>query len=170
VNNNGVPGSNPAGYHTIIHQVPQTNVTTIAGYNQIFSGVPGGLSITTGMTTVTTPTIPPGGDTQLYSLTGTGVLSQLTGSSQNTNGYAWIGGILIQWGRLDNPGSGAIINFNVANVNFPTNCFNVQLTGRFDGLIVPTVFSLNGLPTKTSFTYKTNSTTANSLFWIAIGN
>jgi hypothetical protein len=47
VNNNGVPGSNPAGYHTIIHQVPQTNVDDCAGYNQIFSGVPGGLSITT---------------------------------------------------------------------------------------------------------------------------
>ena len=63
VNNNGQPGSNPAGYHTIIHQVSQTSVSTVSGVNQVFSGVPGSLRVNT----VTTPIITPGGDTQLYS-------------------------------------------------------------------------------------------------------
>src|SRR5580700_2776789 len=73
VNNNG-PNMQPAGYHTIIHEVTQTNVSTVAGVNQIFSGVPGTLVVNS----VTTKAIPNNGDTQLYSLTGAGVLAQLT--------------------------------------------------------------------------------------------
>jgi len=103
VNNNGQPGSQPAGYHTIIHEVSQTNVTTVANYNQIFSGVPGTLIVNG----VTTRAFPAGGDTQLYSLSGTGILSQLTGQNIATPGYLIIGRILIQWGSFANDPSGS---------------------------------------------------------------
>jgi hypothetical protein len=63
IDNNGNPGSQPAGYHTVIHQVPQTSVNTASGYNQIFSGFPGTL-IVNGLTT---PAIPPLPYEQLYS-------------------------------------------------------------------------------------------------------
>ena len=61
VNNNGSPGNNPAGYHTIIHQVTQTTIpSTISGVNQFFSMIPG---------TGASRPLPPN-DTQLYSLSG----------------------------------------------------------------------------------------------------
>src|SRR5258706_888795 len=38
VNNNGQPGGKPAGYHTVIHSVPQgSNPATVAGYGQLFA-------------------------------------------------------------------------------------------------------------------------------------
>jgi hypothetical protein len=121
VNNNGQPGSRPAGYHTIIHEVPQTNVTTVAGYNQIFCGVPGTLVVNS----VLTPAIPPGSSgVQLYSLNGMGTLAQLTGYSANANGYCWAGGILFQWGTTSATSSANVpVSFTP---NFPIACYNVQ--------------------------------------------
>src|SRR5271163_4949800 len=132
VNNNGIPGSNPPGYHTLIHQITQTNVKTLADYNQVFSGIPGVLEVNS----VVTPAIPPGGDTQLYNLTASGVLTQLTGGlfdAVNGNGYASISGLLIQWGRITGlsgswPTSPQTLNFVTENVNFPTESFIVLTT------------------------------------------
>lgn len=166
VNNNGQPGSQPAGYHTIIHQVTQTNVTTVANYNQVFSGVPGTLVVNA----TTTPAIPSNGDTQLYSLSGSGVLSQLTGSSASTNGYVWIGGILLQWGIVNSPGSSGTVTFATSNVSFPNNCFNVLLSVRRDGSTSAQGFYINGLPGKTSFGYTGSSSSSQALYWTAIGN
>jgi len=118
VNNNGQPGSNPAGYHTVIHEVIQTSVDRITDVNQIFSGVPGTLVVDS----ITTPAIPPNGDTQLYSLTGQGGLSQLTGNSSQTRGYQWIGGVLIQWGRVISTASNNTENFEVT---FPRRVFSL---------------------------------------------
>jgi hypothetical protein len=161
VNNNGVPGSNPAGYHTIIHQVTQASVATVSGYNQVFSGVPGSLSVNS----VTTPTIPPGGDTQLYSLSGAGVLSQLTGSIANENGYAWVGGFLLQWGYKNNVNNGDSISFTV---DFPNNCFNVQVTTNGFGA---TVSGTNNHPfLKNEFNVTLNFGTNVAINWFAIGN
>jgi hypothetical protein len=143
VNNNGQPGSNPAGYHTIIHQVTQTNVTTVSGVNQVFSGVPGTLIVNG----VTTPTIPPGGDQQLYSLTGGGRLSQLTGSSATQTGYCWIGGILLQWGVFAMTSSPTSVTFPIA---FPNATFSVVITNN-TGLASDTVGVVTN-PPKTGFT------------------
>lgn len=126
INNNGQPGSQPAGYHTVIHQVPQTSVSTVTGYNQVFSGVPGTLIVNG----VTTPTIPPGGDQQLYSLTGGGILSQLTGNVSSSSGYTWAGGVLLQWGSAS-VATGVAISFAIA---FPNNIWSV----------VPSIVSPNG--------------------------
>lgn len=165
INNNGQPGSKPAGYHTIIHEVTQTNVTTVAGYNQIFSGVPGTLVVNG----VTTKAIPSNGDTQLYSLTGMGGLSQLTGNSSAANGYVWIGGILMQWGSTTavQGASATTISFPVA---FPTAVFSVQGTVvTNDNSTIR--FSLLGNATTSSFTTtQTQSSHFTRLYWLAIGN
>lgn len=175
VDNNGNPGSQPAGYHTIIHQVPQATVATVSGYNQVFSGVPGTLIVNG----VTTPTIPPNGDTQLYSLTGAGGLSQLTGTSAAINGYAWMGGLLVQWGRKTLTGSSSEIGtilFATANVNFPNNVFTMQATliCKTGGTSSSdnTLSIVNNSITNTSFRYQYNGTAGNyvAFFWLAIGN
>jgi hypothetical protein len=118
----------PPGYHTVIHQQTQTTVSTISGVNQVFSGVPGILVVNG----VTTKEIPPGGDTQLYSLTGAAValsgLSQLTGNNASANGYQWIGGVLLQWGSATTSGTAtpnSIVTFPVA---FPNNCLSAVCT------------------------------------------
>ena len=176
VNNNGQPGSQPPGYHTIIHQVPQTSVATVSGYNQVFSGVPGTLIVNG----TTTPAVPSGGNTQLYSLTGAGALSQLTGHNAASNGYQWVGGILLQWGIHSLTGSTserATINFASANVNFPNNLFNLQvsLICRSPGTSSSqnTLCVVNGTLTNTSFQYQYNGEGGGRFplfFWFAIGN
>lgn len=172
VNNNGQPGSNPAGYHTIIHQVSQVNVSTVAGVNQIFSGVPGTLIING----VSTPNIPPNGDTQLYSLTGMGGFSQLTGHSTSLNGYSWVSGILIQWGKVSIPSGSHSTGSVTFNPAFPNNCFNVSLTliAQSSGTNSSsnTLCVANAGPTKTSFPwiFNGNSGSYTNFFWTAIGN
>lgn len=166
INNNGQPGSQPAGYHTIIHQVPQSSVSTVTGYNQIFSGVPGTLIVNG----VTTPAVPANNDQQLYSLTGGGILSQLTGYSANTNGYCWAGGLLFQWGVKLSPGSSGNILFATANIAFPHSCFNVSLTLRRDGSTSTQGVYINGVPTATGFSYTGSSSGSQALYWFAIGN
>lgn len=170
VNNNGQPGSQPAGYHTVIHEVPQTNVSTVSGYNQIFSGVPGTLIVNG----ITTPAIPPNNDQQLYSLTGQGGLSQLTGSNPVSNGYAWMGGMLFQWGRLMGfagnwPTTPQPLSFNA---NFPHNCFSVYTT-----FIGPTSSTTGDITinstTLTSFTWQFSGSSSagyGGFYWLAIGN
>lgn len=163
VNNNGQPGSNPAGYHTVIHEVTQTSVNTVTGVNQIFSGVPGTLSVNA----TTTPAIPPGGDTQLYSLTGMGTLSQLTGSSASANGYCWAGGILFQWGEVSSPGNSGSVTFPK---QFPNNIFNVQLTYQRPVTGTAISFALSAAPTTSGFSYYSTTSGSTTLFWFAIGN
>lgn len=158
INNNGDPGSKPAGYHTIIHEVPQTTVTTVSGYNQVFSGVPGALVVNG----TTTPAIPPT-DQQLYSLTGGGILSQLTGHNATSSGYQWIGGILIQWGNAS--ATFVPVDFPVA---FPHAVFSMVVTGSsslyLGGFVVSSL-------TQTAFTVtRTDGSGATGYYYIAIGN
>lgn len=168
VNNNGVPGANPAGYHTVIHEVTQTTVNTVAGVNQIFSGVPGTLSVNS----TTTPTIPPGGDTQLYALSASGILSQLTGKLAASNGYAWIGGILLQWGVTGTSSANIGVNFvSAGNVAFPNNNFVVMATPLRSSGTFTSDFSVTN-KTLAGFTIVngTGGATGLAYYWIAIGN
>lgn len=160
INNNGQPGSQPAGYHTIIHQVTQTSVATTTGYNQVFSGVPGTLVVNA----VTTPTIPPGGDTQLYTLSSGGVLSQLTGSSLTTNGYAWIGGILIQWGTQSIGSTPVAFIFPVT---FPNNIFSISALRNQTSA---SVLGYTALSTSGVTLVANNATSPQITRWTAIGN
>jgi hypothetical protein len=176
INNNGQPGSQPAGYHTIIHQVTQVNVATVTGYNQVFSGVPGSLIVNG----VTTPLVPPNGDTQLYSLTGAGILNQLTGYFPQINGFAWVGGILMLWGIKTLSGAQrelSSVSFAATNgVSFPNNIFNIQATlvgNSATSSSDNTLSIVNGSPTKFGFSYLYNGSGGGnypSFFWSAIGN
>ena len=163
VNNNGQPNMQPAGYHTIIHTVPQASVATVNGYTQVFSGVPGTLIVDG----VTTPNIPGGGDTQLYSLSGIGVLSQLTGNNLSANGFCWVGGILIQWGNF-NPNSSTSVTFPVA---FPTAVFNIQLTGSASNNSTFRNGVATGSLTTAGFNWQgTIDSHWTPIYWMAIGN
>lgn len=166
INNNGSPGSQPAGYHTIIHEVPQTSVTTVTGYNQVFSGVPGTLVVNG----TTTPSVPANSDQQLYSLTGAGILSQLTGyatnvtSTASTGGYQWIGGVLIQWAEVTPTASPQTFTFPIA---FPKALFSI-VTGVNSTQVSSANTSVNSANTTNFQLYTTKTNAAN--FYIAIGN
>ena len=169
VNNNGQPGTQPAGYHTIIHQVPQVSVETVSGYNQVFSGVPGTLIVNG----VTTPAIPSNGDTQLYSLTGAGGLSQLTGNSISTSGYTWIGGVLMQWGFVNSTAS----SFQTQNfpVDFPTACLGVFTQIYGSGTVAGGAGNIDirkSSVVQSSFQWAmvTNSSQYTGFYWFSIGN
>lgn len=162
VNNNGQPGSNPAGYHTIIHQVTQSAVTTVTGVNQIFSAIPN--TVTINGSPITNP-VPNTSDTQLFSLTGGGQLSQLTGSLPSGNGYAWIGGVLLQWGAASTSTPPTQVNFPV---KFPNAAFAVVCNVFNSGSNVRSVSEVSGV-NQTGFTpISTNS--SNQIYFIAIGN
>jgi len=168
IDNNGSPGAKPAGYHKIIHEVTQTSVSTVSGYNQIFSGVPGTLVVNS----VTTPAIPNNGDTQLYSLSSSGVLSQLTGKSASSNGYVWVGGILLQWGSATFSGTNTTVAVSFP-VTFPNAVASVQLTrlGGNTSSNPEDIFIASG-PSTSSFTARRMSASPSSglnFYWMAVG-
>jgi hypothetical protein len=172
VNNNGEPGTNTPGYHTIIHEVTQARVDNVTGVNQVFSGVPGTLVVNG----VTTSAVHNTGDTQLYSLTGnssglTG-LSQLTGSVDGSSGYQWIGSFLMQWGFF-----GGVNNTNSVGVGFTipfprATVRNIQITNLFSSSSPPVIASgiLNGSIDANGFTWVgTKTTQLTAIYWMAIG-
>jgi hypothetical protein len=158
------------GYHTDIHMIPQSPPAPISGIGQLF----------TQNVTVNSST-----DTQLFFLTGVGGTSQLTGSNSSTNGYQWIGGVLIQWGYVTElVGSSGQVLFSGNNINFPKACFNVSITlsrsvtapAVTNATVYVNQSTFSGLnpPNKSSFWWSmSTSAPANGydqLYWIAIGN
>lgn len=169
VNNNGTN----AGYHTIIHEVPQATAMTTAGFNQVFCGVPGTLIVDG----VTTSAIPGGGTPQLYSLNAGGILSQLTGKVPGgtlippavTSGYAWMGGILMQWGfSLISGGTGTV----TFPKEFPIAILNLQLNLVVSSSITAnSIYPIEGTIEDTGFGWRFLGTVGYSGFtWFAIGN
>lgn len=113
INNNGDPGAKPAGYHNVIHVVPQgSNPGAVAGYGQLFSK------------TVNSYT----NDQALFWETGAGLVQQLTVNltpSTATNGYTFLpGGFIMQWGT-NTQANNTFVNFPIT---FPNACLNVQAT------------------------------------------
>ncbi len=158
INNNGQPGSNPAGYHNVIHMVPQgSNPGAVVGYGQLFSK---------NINSYTT-------DEALFWETGGGLIQQLTVNltpSATTNGYSFIpGGIILQWGSVAQTSSSTVtVNFPIT---FPNNCFNVQLT-RFRASSSPGTNSMWVIttPTTSSFDIKNDDGHSWGYYWFAIGN
>ncbi len=128
-------------------------------------------------------------DTQLFAKTGLGGVSQLTGNFAATQGYAWVGGILIQWGVEPIPNSPVNQNHKTSSVTFkdrggtpstipfPNNCFVVVATLEVTSsgnLVRDANISIRSF-TKTAFTWVFNGGgTGTGQFqnftWIAIGN
>jgi len=157
INNNGQPGSNPAGYHNVIHVVPQgSNPGAVTGFGQLFSK------------TVNSFT----SDEALFWETGSGLVQQLTVNltpSATTNGYTFLpGGIIMQWGQSTSSSATQTVTFPVA---FPTNCFNVQVTNTSSSTTASgsNVLYSSGF-SKTGFTFKYAGSSINGFFWFAIGN
>ncbi len=161
IDNNGQPGSKPAGYHNLIHMVPQASTPApVTNYSLLYSKF-------------VTPT---GGtaDTQLFHESSSGVITQLTGPnavSAVTNGYAWLPGpILVQWGSAAFTSSNQSVDLNI---DFPNNFFNIQITpsSTSTGTSRNIVATFSVSQPLHRFTVKSiNYTSSDSFFWFAIGN
>jgi len=161
------------GYHTVIHQGPQTvDPATIANFGQTYTK------------SVGSPL-----DQQLFYKSGLGNITQLTGALQPsaaTNGYtALSGGLILQWGVVTSAnffdGDSGTVTFATSNISFPNNCFTVMVSAGSGAATVPSVTSFSVKQTTLSnlkFDWKfrcdhpafggvTNITT---MFWMAIGN
>jgi len=170
------------GYHTNIHQVPLNPIPTstpiavapapIAGINQLFSlnWIPDATGAVS--------------DTQLFARTGLGGFSQLTGGNIAQEGWQWVGGILVQWGRItqnfSSGGTSGTVAFKDRQpgcIPFPTTCFMVQttpfITGSNPGSQATAAVRTDSLLTGgTGFNWRffTNSSDYQGFFWTAIGN
>lgn len=77
------------------------------------------------------------------------------------------GGIIIQWGQDSAaPSPGTTVNFPV---KFPRACFTVTITAYNTGSTARTISEV-GTASLTGFTAITSSSSANLIYWIAIGN
>lgn len=174
INNNGSPGSQPAGYHKTIHMVPRSNTpSSIVGIGQLYTRTFNSIA----------------NDTALFWRTGGGITQQLTmnvAPSGAANGYTFMaGGILIQWGivsgthgsgNLFNNGDTGTVTFSTNNISFPNNCFNVQLcliskptsSASSDN----SLFVDMGIATRLKFDWKFNGNSGSfaNFYWMSIGN
>ncbi|CAB4121555.1 hypothetical protein UFOVP1357_58 [uncultured Caudovirales phage] len=166
----------PSGYHTVIHQVLQSvDPGNIVNVNQVYQK-----NYTTNSTVSTT-------DTQLFSITGSGIISQLTGQLTNgtsSDGWCWVGGILIQWGVfLQDFSSGStkgtlVFKDRVTGaIPFPTNCFIViggpiwDSTEGTPGSQASLNIDLNTIARQRfGWQFYTNSSDYEGFYWIALGN
>ena len=151
------------GWHKIIHLPAQTvdpaPVTVPANAGQLY-----------------TKTI--SGDLELFYESSGGVISQLTAAgitpTPGTNGYSYIpGGILLQWGVLNTtfPSNVGTVTFATANIAFPNNCFNVQMTMKGTSGTA-NLTQITGI-SKTAFNWQFtggSSTSFTGFYWYAVGN
>jgi hypothetical protein len=175
------------GYHTLLHQ-PNQIVGGQAAWNPTAgSGVPAAIAATkiAGVQQTFSMLYTPNStgataDTQLFSLTGKGGISQLTGCFAFTDGWAWLGGILLQWGRITGlagawPTTPQTVTFKdrvAGAIPFANACFSVYVT-----FIGPTSSStgdicINSI-SATNFVWQfTGSSSASfgGFYWAAIGN
>ena len=156
VNNNGQPGSNPAGYHTVIHVVPEgSDPSAIAGYGQLYSKT---------INSVTT-------DEALFWETGGGIIQQMTVNltpSASNNGQTFLpGGLIMKFGNASGSSAGA---FNVAYASaFPNNLFSLNVSVA--KAEVPTEYDIApGFVTTSGFRLVIANSGAFNVYWIAIGN
>ncbi len=174
-------GTDPSGYHEIIHQIEQGTWDAVTR-----TGAP---SATTGFNEVFTLLDTPDAagavqDTQLFTVTSNGFISQLTGRLDADEGYVWSGGILFQWGFVSDP-TGApqrtnTVLFKEATKRpgcppFPKKCFIVipglTILSPTPAASVSTNISVNDV-SNTKFTYVINTSTSGTFtgfYWIAIG-
>ena len=135
-------GENNGGYHTVIHSIP-TNTPTAVYADMLLQAPANIVGVEQVFPLLYKPNTSPASaaDTQLFSRTGAGGISQLTGNNAQANGWCWIGGILLQWGVVQaNPANvegtfpdgirtANTVTFQSAQgIPFPRQIFNVQTT------------------------------------------
>lgn len=165
--------SNP-GYHTIIHDPAQTvggqaawvpdnpgviaaiAATSIPGVGQFFD-----MNYTPNFAGAVA-------DTQLMHLSGLGGISQLTGNRAASEGWAWMGGILVQWGTATGATGGTVTFTSRSNcIPFPNNLFIVTVTQT--GTLPNKIISTSGY-SKTSFNWNASIAGSATFVWFALGN
>lgn len=151
-----------SGHHTVIHQIAQSlDPALLPGVNQVYAK-----NVTPAATITST-------DTQLFTKTGAGVISQMTGRLDGVEGYVWVGGILVQWGSANFPSSGITFLTRVTGgIDFPNNIFAVYVS--FKNTSSSSSNATIGVrnPLTTGFTVSTTGASASwsGYYWLAIGN
>lgn len=183
--------NNSGGYHKLIHQPNQTvggqavwipnnvgiraaiQATKITGIQQTFPLL---------YTPDTTGGVQ---DTQLFTMTGRGGISQLTGNLATSDGWNWLGGILIQWGTVSvTPGAWPTTNQikifkdrSLGCIPFPNSCFSIvtNFIGPSSGTNSDRATISIVAKSSTQFTWvfcpsSSSTATFTGFYWIAIGN
>lgn len=157
IDNNGNPGAQPAGYHKVIHMVPQaSNPAPVSGYGQLYCRQINSVNL----------------DEALFYESGGGRVAQLTMNVDpvaSTNGYSYLpGGILFQWMFVANPVVATNYSFPIV---FPNNCFNVSLTPIINDTSTIRLAVATGTVTTTRFQIQaTASSHFTGMYVMAIGN
>jgi hypothetical protein len=181
-------GTQIDGMHKVIRQVTGAGTQNLirSGEGAIYTNTPTNIAtinqVIAGQYTPDTT----GGtaDTQLFNLTAGNIISQLTGfafatpTSNQSDGYAWVGGILIQWGTVITALNTSSIVYKdrfPGAIPFPNNCFNVQATLVTTGApsLTPGCIAIKnaGGFSNTGFNWNaTNITSFSGFFWFAVGN
>jgi hypothetical protein len=146
------------GFHRAVHMVQQVAPAAVSGVGSIYC-----TTVNDGIDT----------DEILYYKTGLNKVIQLTRNlvpQASSNGYTFLpGGILFQWGLVNNPGLGGTVTFATLNKTFPNNIFGIQVSAQ-RGNTVTVVVANAPPPSVTGFNYIFSNNTANVLYWTAIGN
>jgi hypothetical protein len=127
----------------------------------------------------------------LFAKTGGGGVSQLTGNSSQTDGWQWIGGVLIQWGKVTTASSGSFSSGTASGtvtfknrgpvsqgIPFPSTCYTITTTPLFrtntpSGAASVGVETTGGgfdlTNTGFNWLFSSNSGDYRGFFWMAIG-
>jgi hypothetical protein len=162
IDNNGQPGSKPAGYHKVVHMVPQaSNPAPVTNFGQLYSKT---------INSFTT-------DQALFWETGAGLIQQLTTNLTplaTNSGYTFLpGGIIVQWGRVTSTNS--TFTLQNYNITFPNACFCVfaQIYGTGtepSGAGTIDIRFSQVLAASFQWCMITQSDKYTGFFWVAIGN
>lgn len=174
------------GYHKIVHQ--ETGGRTRSGAGAVTAGFPGAIANINQLfaadytpdASVTTT------DTELFSTSGTGVVSQLTGNLLGTQGWIWVSGILVQWGSITFSGGAdaektVTVTFKdrvAGAIPFPNNCWQIVATLKIASTATSTAsntlairdFSTTQFRAKFNSSSSSGSTLFPGFHWVAIGN
>lgn len=168
------PGS--PGYHADIHMVPvgtwnpvtRTGApTAISGVNQLFS-------------MLWTPSYAGAtADTQLFNRTGNGTgnsgIAQLTGLNENSEGWAWMGGALVQWGTVstavNTSGNVVFSSRSAQGIDFPSSAWVVICSNISSGGVssATSVFTFHLTTTGFGWNVTQGSSNFAGFNWVAIG-
>ncbi len=97
-------------------------------------------------------------------LTGSGNTCRITDASQSSNGYQWIGRVVIQWGNV------AVSSGATGTINFPiafNTLYSLQLT--VDRTPTSSVVANFTAASATNFTYRISADPCSLMYWMAIG-
>lgn len=169
-------GTGNDGYHNAAHFVARSDPAVVPSTNILYSK------------SYTPDTTGGTADIQLFSETAGGTIAQLTGllttNTATSDGWAWVGGILIQWGFVSvtvasQSGTVTFKDRIPGAIPFPNSIFSVNATLFVDDGLSSALLQTSSIAVsaanKTRFKYKfavpnTVVSSSNGFYWTAIGN